>query len=121
MRLGMRREPPRGVVYMTFVKSSRSSWTIPGCVALAFVAAQLLIPSSAQASRALFRVKRSFFGVFSPFYQATEPSGKLPPATAYVSPMKNGSFVLPQCGKILTTVGGKGKCTGDPFVSYMYT
>jgi hypothetical protein len=81
---------------MRHLKSSRA---IPGFVALAFVAVQLLVPSSAQASRALFRVKRSFFGVFAPVYNDPEPAtagpNKAPPATAYVFKTAN-RFVLPK-------------------------
>jgi len=77
---------------MKHVQSSRASRLF---LALSLVAAQLLVlvPSSAQASKALFRVKRSFFGVFAPFYNYPEPQtqgpNKAPPATAYVFNVAN--------------------------------
>jgi hypothetical protein len=106
---------------MRYVKSNRA---ITALVALAFVTANLLVPSSAEASKALFRVKRSFFGVFSPFYQDPEPAtqgpGKAPPATAYVFNVANRVF-LPGCdiGMHPNTMKTLGTCPGSAFISYM--
>ena len=78
---------------------SSSRRAISGFVALSFMAALLLVPSASHASKALFRVKRSFFGVFSPVYNSPEPGtmgpNKAPAASLYVFDAA-GRFVLPK-------------------------
>jgi len=80
---------------------SRSSSRKPlaGLTAFCIAAALLFVPGSAHASKALFRVKRSFFGVFSPVYLDPEPRtmgpDKAGAASAYVFPTA-GRFVLPK-------------------------
>jgi len=82
---------------MRHLKANR---LISGLVALsAVLAAHLLFPQPAQASKALFRVQRGFFGVFAPvtvdFEPATQGPNKAPPATAYVFNAAK-QFVLPK-------------------------
>jgi hypothetical protein len=81
------------------MSQAKSSRAIPGFVALSIALSLLLVPASADASKALFRVKRSFFGVFSPVYNTPEPptmgGGKAPAASLYVFNTAS-KFVLPK-------------------------